>query len=162
MCVSAVHGGTKQVWLSDNCHVTGYGLEPLVGSTHLEKLYLSETSHISESVAIPVLCRILDTEGGSLSAMHLPGHWKKEGNPLLAQLISKFNRTMDNIRHIACAERSWCNDTSKLIKCGKKCHSTADHPWMNDNGDMTYHFTCEQYECGTHYCAACVRIEVLL
>ena len=108
-CIDAVDH-VKTLRLTHCYGVTGAGLQPLMGSTVLETIDLSlvgthesptiNTKHlISASEVMPMLDRMISTEGSSLLLVHLPEKWGR--CPLLNGFYKRFDRVLKK-RNIKC------------------------------------------------------------
>ena len=147
-CIDAVNH-VKTLKLTHCYGVTGVGLQPLVGSTVLETIDLSlvgnhesptiNTKHIiSASEVMPMLDRMISTEGSSLLLVHLPEKWGR--CPLLNGFYKRFDRVLKK----------------RNIKCEGNCQDTVvDHETLvDDNGTNT----CTCSGCRRSFCTECKEI----
>jgi hypothetical protein len=80
-CINAVHK-LKHLYLGNCFRLNGTALEPLRGSTFLERLDLSPANcdilcKISQTTAIPILNSIIDRQNHSLKHLQFPREWRK-------------------------------------------------------------------------------------
>ena len=141
---------TKSLKFTNCIGITGSGLEPLIGSTVLERIDLSLVGDhdnpnvtpeppISSEVVIPILENILNTENNSFVHVQLPKKWREERSTLLVQFLERFD-SMLNERRFECSKGCGIcegNDTLTLVD--------------QRRGVIT--ITC--YQCMKHLCFGC-------
>ncbi|KAL7534264.1 hypothetical protein ACHAXR_007306, partial [Thalassiosira sp. AJA248-18] len=102
MCIDA-RNTLKSLELTLCDHITGSGLEPLRGTTALERIDLSlgyndnndaSSSSISASVVIPILESIVEKEGNSLRHIQFPKKWRTERGSFMDQFLAKYNKVL--------------------------------------------------------------------
>jgi hypothetical protein len=144
-CIDAVHN-LKDLKLTHCLNVIGYGLEPLRGSSALEKIDLSlvarhESSYagrgglLSVGAVIPLLNSILDAEQCSLKHIQLPVEWRFNENEThaLDWFLSRYNNL--------------------AIKCDGCNTNDFDRGILFGSIESR---TC--YDCVHHYCRPCSRV----
>jgi len=165
-CTDAVNH-VKTLRLTHCYGVTGVGLQPLVGSTVLETLDLSlvgnhekptvSTKHIiSAEVVMPMLDRMVSTEGSLLLLVHLPNKW---GSAVINSFSRKFDRVLKerNIKCYGCQPNrdivvdqetlfdSWGTNQCTCSGCAKSLCKDCMGEWEVN--------TCEY--CERMYCYSC-------
>ncbi len=166
-CIDAVHK-LKSLHLGNCYRLNGTALEPLRGSTFLERLDLSllgaiydgdgnhfELFHqcnLSQTAVIPILNSIIDRQNHHLRHLQFPRDWRKNlvdkgymilvgvGSGYFADFLEKYNAT-EHQQGIHCK------------KCGANCHECLSPVREDARFDGTQHFTC--YDCLSHYCYSC-------
>ena len=134
---------TKSLKFTNCVGITGCGLEPLMGSTVLERIDLSLVGvhenpnispepPISAAVVLPILESILNTEGNSFVHVQLPKKWCEERSDVLTQFLARLDRML-NERRFQCSKG-----------CGI-CEGNEDFPLVD--------LTC--YQCMKHFCFRC-------
>jgi len=159
-CIDAVDH-VKTLRLTHCYSVTGVGLQPLVGSTVLEKIDLSlvgnhekptiNTKHIiSADLVMPMLDRMISNEGSSLLIVHLPKKWRLERVALLDGFYRRFNREL-NRRQVECGGNCACLNKGFVVDQERLVYL--------DNGLNFYgtnEVTC--YGCLRSFCSSCIDI----
>ena len=165
-CIDAVNH-VKTLRLTHCYGVTGVGLQPLVGSTVLERLDLSlvgnhekptiSTKHIiSANVVMPMLDRMISTEGSLLLLVHLPNKW---GSAVINSFSRKFDRVLKerNIKCYGCqpnrdivVDQETLFDSWGTNQC--TCSGCAKSLCKDCMGEYEVH-TCEY--CERMYCYSC-------
>jgi len=157
-CIDAVHK-LKSLNLGNNCAplIVGSALEPLRGSTILERLDLSllgsipnfellrlRWCNLSETAVIPVLDSIIDRQNHRLRHLQFPREWRRDVHSVesgyLADFIEKYNDT-EHQQSIHCK------------KCNVNCRESLSPVREDERFDGIQHFTC--YDCLSHYCYLC-------
>lgn len=117
-----------------NCtEITGIGLQPLTGSTMLEKIDLSLVGihqnptidpepPISVELVVPILNSIIEREDNVLVHVQLPKKWRIERSDVLTQFLQSFDRLLNSRRY-------------QCSNCEGICETRND-----DDGD--YHLVC--------------------
>jgi len=164
-CIDAVNH-VKTLRLTHCYGVTGVGLQSLVGSTVLETIDLSlvgthespiiNNKHIiSASEVMPMLERIINTEGNSLLLVHLPNKW---GSAVINSFSRKFDRVLKK-RNIECygcqPNRDIVVDQETLFSWGTNqctCSGCAKSLCKDCMREYEVH-TCEY--CERMYCYSC-------
>ena len=159
-CINAKD--TVRVLILAGCvNITGTGLEPLRGASALEQLDLSLVGRyeeanirpeplISHEVVLPLLCSIIDAEGGlPLRYIQYPKKWRGDGAELTqfkAQFKARYNQ-------LWCTRRPHCSECSKNM---------ADvHEWFNHSYQSNLCYICLKIFCETcdesviSFCARC-------
>ena len=143
---------TKSLKFTNCVGITGCGLDPLMGSTVLERIDLSLVGvhenpniapepPISASVVIPILNSILNTQGNSLVHVQLPKKWREERSDVLTQFLARFDRML-NERRFQCSKG-----------CGI-CEGNEGFQLANQR-DGVIDITC--YQCIKHFCIGCIE-----
>lgn len=126
--------------------IEGHGLEPLRGSTVIEKLDISiryrferwdENSskfRISPGAIVPILNSILDADGSRLKHIQFPNF--SEEDDAFSQLLARYNNL--------------------AIKCDKCKVVDVDRGLSIEEFNGIEGRTC--YECDKHYCSDCQRV----
>lgn len=125
--------------LRDCLHIDGSGMDPLRGSTALERIDLSSEC-LSMPTVVPILQSMVEKEGCSLRHIQLPKKWRLEKGQLLDHFIQKFNNLLRR-SPIPCA--AW------------NCGNTVED-WLVQGASDRYGLqprTC--YGCTDHYCRSC-------
>eukprot|EP00985_Skeletonema_marinoi_P000098 scaffold25_cov69-Skeletonema_marinoi.AAC.12 len=163
-CINAVQK-LKRLYLTHCENITGRALEPLRGSTVLERLDLSLVGNhqhswrecqLLETDVIPILDSILDRENHSLKHLQFPYIWRKELDSFdrnllgcereiqtgyFARFLQKYNET-DYQQSIRCQN------------CNTNCRELLSICREDERKYFgTQHFTC--YDCLSHYCYNC-------
>jgi hypothetical protein len=94
-----------------NCiGITGSGLQPLMGSTVLERIdlclvgdhenpTLNPEPPISAELVVPILNSIIGREDNVLVHVQLPKKWRVERSDILTQFLQRFDRQLNNRRY---------------------------------------------------------------
>ncbi len=153
-CINAVHK-LKSLNLGNCFPLIGSALEPLRGSTILERIDLSllgsipnfdpfHQCNLSQTVVIPVLNSIIDRQNHRLRHLQFPREWRRDVHSVesgyLADFLEKYNAT-EHQQSIHCKE------------CGANCHECLSPVREDERFDGIQHFTC--YDCLSHYCYRC-------
>ena len=179
IAIDAVNN-VKSLKLTKCIGISGAGLEPLRGSTVLERIDLSLVGDhenptinpeppISVSAVVPTLESIIGAEGNSLVHVQLPKKWRLERAEVLTRFLERFDTKM-NRRRFDCSV-SWCEEIcegnifSPLIQWrgeGRlfgmntitcyQCTKNICHDCSED-----YHINICTY-CEKFYCKDCTRI----
>ncbi|KAK1734491.1 hypothetical protein QTG54_014739 [Skeletonema marinoi] len=156
-CINSVQK-LKRLYLTYCENISGRGLEPLRGSTVLERLDISLARkhydgrygecHLLETDVIPILDSILDRENHSLKHLQFPYRWRTETfwnrevqTGYFARFMQKYNET----------------EYQQSIRC-QKCNANCREHLSICREDETKYFgtqgnTC--YDCLSHYCYNC-------
>ena len=149
-----------------NCiGITGAGLEPLRGSTVLERIDLSLVGDhenptinpeppISVSAVVPTLESIIGAEGNSLVHVQLPKKWRLERAEVLTQFLRRFDREL-NRRRFECSKSG----------CGEICDSDTNEyiSWaVWQEGDIYGMNNISCYQCNRHFCRDCDERQCIL
>ena len=150
-----------------NCtEITGIGLQPLTGSTVLERIDLSLVGDhedptlnpeppISAALVVPILNTIINSENNSLDHVQLPKQWRIERSDILTQFLQRFNRQL-NERRYPCSK----------LECDEICEDLFEGEYTD------YQFVCWQehrhkgyerygmialscYQCNKNLCGFC-------
>ena len=164
IAIDAVNN-VKSLKLTKCIGISGAGLEPLRGSTVLERIDLSLVGDhenptinpeppISVSAVVPILDSIVGTEGNSLVHVQLPKKWREERSNILTQFLQRFDTKM-NDRRLEC---SW-------VGCEQVCEGTTDEfpfqmvQWREEGLQERYYgmITITCYQCMENVCHNCYR-----
>jgi hypothetical protein len=166
-CINAVHK-LKRLYLGNCNRLNGTALEPLRGSTYLERLDLScgGWCKILQTVALPILDSIIDRQNHRLKHLQFPREWRRNievgddgretmrlagvGTGYFGDFLERYNET-EHMQGIHCK------------KCGVNCHECLSPVREDERFDGIQEFTC--YDCLSHYCYSCkdeVESEFLL
>ena len=156
-CINSVQK-LKRLYLTNCENISGRALEPVRGSTVLERLDLSlagehydgrsNECHLLETDVIPILDSILDRENHSLKHLQFPYRWRTETfwnrevqTGYFARFLQKYNET-ENQQSIRCQK---CNTNCRehLSICRED-----ERKYFGTQGN-----TC--YDCLSHYCYNC-------
>ena len=145
--------------LTNLLNITGMGLEPLRGSTMIEKIdlslvgdhespELSPAPPISCTEVLPILDSIIDMgEACPLKLLIFPKEWRKERNT-----ESEFHAFLIRYKDLLCSRVVSCLECDNNIEGG-----TMLQIWNGANGRYyqygTQDVTC--YDCMKHYCVNC-------
>jgi hypothetical protein len=153
-CIDAVHK-LKSLNLGNCFPLIGSALEPLRGSTILERLDLSllgsipnfvpfRQCNLSQTAVIPILNSIIDRQNHRLRHLQYPKEWRRdihsESVGFFADFLEKYNDAQ-HMQGIHCKE------------CGANCHECISPVREDKRFDGIQHFTC--YDCLNHYCYRC-------
>ena len=153
-CINAVHK-LKSLNLGNCFPLIGSALEPLRGSTILERIDLSllgsipnfdpfRQCNLSQTAVIPILNSIVDRQNHRLRHLQFPREWRRDIHSLesgyLADFLEKYNET-EHQQSIHCKE------------CGVNCRGSLSPVREDERFDGIQHFTC--YDCLNHYCYNC-------
>ena len=164
VCTNAVNT-LKSLKLTHCFGITSAGLEPLRGSTVLERIDLSlveqhESPVIEPKPAIlakrvvPILNSIIERDGSSLRLVQLPKTLRQEKSEKLNQFLQRYDQYLHGLRTVC-----------SVSGCGGICEGTEDYPWVHKNGCECWFdsngldeygmqsLTC--YQCMRNYCASC-------
>ena len=162
LAIDAVHK-IKTLKLTNCIGISGAGLEPLSGSTVLERIDLSLVGDhesptinpeppISVSAVVPILDSIIGAEGNSLVHVQLPKKWRLERAEVLTQFLRRFDREL-NRRRFECS-KSWCEEVCErsnrfqLVQWGEG----GEEGWERRFYGMNT-ITC--YQCKRNFCHSC-------
>jgi len=118
LCIDGVNK-IKSLKFTNCLEITGSGLQPLTGSTVLERIDLSLVGDyqnptinpeppISAELVVPILNSIVEREDNSLVHIQLPKKWRDERSNVLTQFLERFDR-LSNERRYQCS------------RCGENC-----------------------------------------
>ena len=165
VCTNAAHN-LKSLKLTHCVGITGVGLEPLRGSTVLERIDLSLVEQhenpviepepaIAAGNVVPILDSIIESEGNLLRHMQLPKKLRVEKSDILNQFLDRYDQFLHGLE-IDCS------------KCGDVCEGTDDDPWVHKSGCECLgeriqrrdefglqSLTC--YQCLKHFCGGCYQ-----
>ena len=152
----------KTLRLTNLLNITGIGLEPLRGSTMIEKIDLSLVGdHVSPDISpappmsctdvLPILDSIIDMgEESSLKLLIFPKKWRERNiNSEFHAFLVRYNEMLQS-RVVPC------------LKCGSNLSDINSMSQVNLNVGRGYEYgaqlvTC--YDCMKHYCFNCVEEE---
>ena len=143
----------KRLKLCGCVNITGYGLNPLRGSTVLEQIDLSlvgrydnphpaPKSKISEEAVVPILDSIISADGCSLKYIQFPYKWCGGSSDLIRDFQERFNELFST-RDMICS------------KCNVEIRGVSN--WMSDH-NIQIDKTC--YDCLVLVCGDCRRDDV--
>ncbi len=146
----------KTLRLTNLLNITGIGLEPLRGSTMIEKIDLSLVGNnvspdlrpappISCTDVLPILDSIIDMGGeSSLKLLIFPKKWRKERN-----IDTEFHAFLGRYNELLCSRTVTC------FKCDSNLSDDSDSMMQMENHYEfgTQIFTC--CDCMKHYCHDC-------
>ena len=153
----------KSLYFTNCTSITGVGLQPLTGSTVLERIDLSlvyldrnptidPEPPISVSVVVPILNSIIEREDNVLEHVQpqLPKKWRVERSNVLTQFLQRFDRVLNGRRY-------------PCFKCGKVCQRFENeysyelvHWGQGENDAAEYgvvSLSC--HHCEKNFCGGC-------
>ena len=157
LAIDAVNN-VKSLKVTNCVGITGAGLEPLRGSTVLERIDLSLVGDhenptinpeppISVSTIVPILDSIIGAEGNSLVHVQLPKKWREERSNILTQFLQRFDTKLND-------RRLECSKHPAEICEGSDEYELALVYWQDD--DVCYGMTgLTCYECKNNFCLSC-------
>ena len=155
-CIDA-QNKTKSLKFTNCIGITGRGLEPMLGSTVLERIDLSLVGDhenptitpeppISAAIVIPILENIMNTENNSFVHVQLPKKWREERSDIMSDFMENMDRVLNN-RRMQCSKGCGVCEGDDLYPLVEK---HEQHPQYGINA-----ITC--YQCMKHYCSNCFR-----
>eukprot|EP00986_Skeletonema_menzelii_P000109 scaffold16_cov147-Skeletonema_menzelii.AAC.8 len=149
----------KTLRLTNLLNISGIGLEPLRGSTIIEKIDLSLVGDheipklcpeppISCTDILPILDSIIDMgEASSLKLLIFPKKWREERN----NTESDFHAFLTRYNELLCSRADTC------LKCSCNLSDNADNPMLHitasDERYGAQKYNC--YSCMKQYCFEC-------
>lgn len=156
VCIDAVNN-VESLKLTSCLGIVGSGLEPLRGSTALERIDLSLVGRhespiispeppISADVVLPILDSIVGSEGSSLVHVQLPRKWLAERGGALHNFLESHVRAL-NARRIQCSGEE-CDRT-----CDEYHLSSSRVGWVSGWQLGVVRDAC--YQCLKQFCTGC-------
>lgn len=148
---------TKRIKLTGCINIDGSGMSPLRGSVVLRQLdlglvgqYESPTELvpdplISEESAVPILTRIINTEGNSLTHLTLPKKWRNTRSTQLTNFLEAYNAVLAS-REIKCTN---CNILVSEVSLNNGHIHHNNNIWYGLQNDVCY--TCLKSYCNNCY-----------
>ena len=183
ICIDA-HNNLKSLNLTGCITISGKGLEPLCGSTVLQRIDMSLVSGnyesnnhgaenmLSEADVLPVLNSIiLKGEQSSLKHIQLPLKWRHKRSTELTLFLVEYNGFLDSTYGSLICQHEW-----KEEGIDKKCDCVNNmemHLWGQRYGiqtatcsDCLKHFCTDSEECDAtdpsfQYCPLCQKVRML-
>ena len=156
VCIDAVNN-LRSLKLTHCFNVTGAGLEPLRGSTVLERIDLSlvgahespviePAPPLSVDAVVPILDSVIGREGNALVHIQLPKKWREEKSGILSSFLERFDGAL-NSRRFHCS----------LPSCEQTCQGRADSPLVpwEDRDDWYGMTSITCFQCQKHFCKVC-------
>jgi len=155
ICIDA-RNNVKSLGLRECFNITGRGLEPLAGSSVIEKIDFSmvygnnydkfsfELEHISlcEGIVLPILHSIIEKDSSSLRLVHLPLKWRKGESSELSQFMEEYDRHLERLE-LTC-QHEWEDEEGVKKKCENDC-------------GMGMHTQGDRYGIQTATCDKCLK-----
>lgn len=151
-CINAKEA-IRTIKLTYCMNIKGHGLNPLSGSTVLEKIDLSLARQrnlsdhinprISEKAVLPILDSILDAHGSVLKQVLFPAKWHRTFNE---DFLSRLNRSLIE-RELDCSRCERGMNTSWYWSTGIRSNRH-----LAQNAHLS---CCICYDCNKHYCHPC-------
>jgi len=179
--LQAIDGVTKikSLKLTNCIGITGSGLQPLMGSTVLERIDLSLVGDhedptlnpeppISAELVVSILNSIINSENNSLDHVQLPKKWRIERSNVLTQFLRRFDRQLNSRRYSCsgCTDGEVCQrieNEYELVYWGQDWL----HNLVNVETYGTVSLSCYQckkmfcgvceYNCGFSFCKTCEK-----
>ena len=114
-------------------NITGRGLEPLAGSTVIEKIDLSlvsgdysmysidlEKIKLSEGTVLPILHSIIEGGSSALRHIQLPLKWRKSKSTELVQFLEDYDDHLERLNRVHTCQHEWEED-GVVKKCENNC-----------------------------------------
>lgn len=148
ICMDA-QNNVKSLKLTGCAKILGRGLEPLVGSTILERIDLSLVTspkcakyvkdiELSEEIILPLLRSFF---GLSLRHIQLPWVWRQKKSPMLTLFLQDYSSHLEKLELI-------CQHTLKQGAVSRECENESD---------VGMHLSDERYGIQTATCFDCLK-----
>jgi len=155
ICIDA-RNNVKSLRLNECFDITGRGLEPLAGSSVIEKIDLSlvvlnyerckfdmEQISLCEGIVLPILHSIIEGESPSLRLVQLPLKWRNGKSNELSQFMGEYDSHLERLE-LTCQRYKWNDEKGDVMKCLNEC-------------GMGMHHRGERYGIQTATCYKCLE-----